>query len=534
MKAKTNKYLWWQDGIVYQIYPRSFKDSNGDGVGDLQGIISKLDYLQWLGVQAIWISPIFPSPMADFGYDISDYTGIHPLFGNMDDFDQLLSEAHSRNLKVILDLVPNHTSDQHPWFLESRSSRDNPKRNWYLWRDPAPNGGPPNNWLGNFGGSGWEWDEKTEQYYYHAFLKEQPDLNWRNPEVQEAMLNVMRFWLDKGVDGFRVDVMWHMIKDEHFRNNPPNPDYTPDQSPYRRLIPAYSTDQPEVHDVVAMMRQVMDEYDERVMIGEIYLPIDELVAYYGVDNSGAHLPFNFQLVVLPWDAKEIFSAINQYEASLPPGGWPNWVLGNHDKSRVATRVGKEQARVAAMLLLTLRGTPTLYYGDELGMEDVLVSAEQVQDPQEKNVPGLGLGRDPERTPMQWDDTENAGFTTGNPWLPIAEDYQKVNVKTEREDPVSMLSLHRRLIQLRQSEQAFHIGDYEPVDIKGNVFAYIRTYNDTRFLVVLNLGNTPNTFESDVVDIQGKVILATHQEHEGSTIKHAVRLQGNEGMIIKMS
>lgn len=533
MNAITDKHLWWQEGIVYQIYPRSFMDSNGDGVGDLQGIISKLDYLQWLGVQAIWISPIYPSPMADFGYDISDYTGIHPLFGNMQDFDQLLHEAHQKNLKMILDLVPNHTSDQHPWFLESRSSRDNPKRDWYLWRDPNPKGGPPNNWLSVFGGSGWEWDEKTEQYYYHAFLKEQPDLNWRNPEVQEAMLNVMRFWLDKGVDGFRVDVMWHMIKDDHFRNNPTNPDYTPDMSPYQKVIPAYSTDQPEVHDIVAMMRKVMDEYDERVMIGEIYLPIDQLVAYYGVDNSGAHLPFNFQLVVLPWDAEEIFSAINQYEGSLPPDGWPNWVLGNHDKSRIASRVGIAQARVAAMLLLTLRGTPTIYYGDEIGMEDVLIPADQVQDPPEKNMPGLGLGRDPERTPMQWDDSPNAGFTTGTPWLPIAEDYQKVNVKIEREDPFSMLSLYRRLIQLRQSEPALHIGEYTPVDIKGHAFAYIREHGNERFLIVLNLGNTPYTFESDSVDMKGTVILGTHQEHESTTIDQSIKLRGNEGMIIKM-
>ena len=531
MKKDINQYLWWQKEIVYQIYPRSFMDDDGDGVGDLPGILQKLDYLQWLGVEAVWLSPIFPSPMADFGYDISDYTGIHPLFGTMEDFDQLLSEVHKKDMKMILDLVPNHTSNEHPWFEESRSSRDNPKRDWYLWHDAAPDGGPPNNWLSVFGGSGWEYDEKTDQYYYHAFLKEQPDLNWRNPEVQQAMLDVMRFWLDKGVDGFRVDVMWHMIKDDEFRNNPPNPDYTPEQSTYNKLIPAYSTDQPEVHDIVAMMRNVMDEYEERVMIGEIYLPIDKLVTYYGHDHSGAHLPFNFQLVVLPWEAKKIFSTINQYEGALPTGGWPNWVLGNHDKSRIASRVGLPQAKVAAMMLLTLRGTPTMYYGDELGMEDVLIAPEQVQDPQEKNMPGLGLGRDPERTPMQWDDTENAGFTKATPWLPLAENYEKVNVAAEKQAEDSMLSFYKKLIELRQSEPALMVGDYEPVNLKGNAFAYVRHYDNKRFLIILNLDNSPVIFESETIEAKGSVVLGTHPERKDLKAGKSVQLQANEGIIV---
>jgi len=245
--SKSDHLLWWQKGIIYQIYPRSFQDSNGDGVGDLPGIITRLDYLQWLGVDAVWISPIYQSPMADFGYDISDYCSVHPLFGSLQDFDRLLDEVHKRGMKLILDLVPNHSSDQHPWFLESRTSRDNPKRDWYIWKDPAPGDGPPNNWLSVFGGSAWEWDERTQQYYYHAFLREQPDLNWRNAELQQAMLNAMRFWLARGVDGFRVDVMWHMIKDDEFRDNPRNPDYQPHQATYEKLIPIHSTDQPEVH-----------------------------------------------------------------------------------------------------------------------------------------------------------------------------------------------------------------------------------------------------------------------------------------------
>jgi alpha-glucosidase len=279
-------FLWWQKGVVYQVYPRSFQDSNGDGVGDLNGIKQRLDYLKWLGIDAIWISPIYPSPMADYGYDISDYTAIHQLFGTIEDFDSLLIEVHHRGMKLVLDLVPNHTSDQHPCFLESRSSKDNSKRDWYIWKDAKEDGHFPNNWLSVFGGSAWEWDDQTKQYYYHAFLKEQPDLNWRNPEVQEAMLNVMRYWLDKGVDGFRIDVMWHMIKDEQFRDNPVNPDYDPLTADYEQLLPVYSTDQPEVHDIVQKMRNLLDQYNERMMIGEIYLPIHKLVTYYGTNSNG--------------------------------------------------------------------------------------------------------------------------------------------------------------------------------------------------------------------------------------------------------
>src|SRR5690606_3925638 len=285
MPAMEEKVPWWKTGVIYQIYPRSFYDANGDGIGDLLGIMRKLDYLQWLGIQAIWISPIYPSPMADFGYDVSDYTGIDPIFGTMADFDRLLSEAHARGLKVLLDFVPNHTSDRHPWFVESKRSRTSPKRDWYIWHDGKPDGSAPNNWKSVFGGDAWEWDAETQQYYYHGFLKEQPDLNWRNPAVQEAMYNTMRFWLDKGVDGFRVDVMWHMIKDAQLRDNPPNPDYTETQPSYNQLLPVYSTDQPEVHAIVAQMRKLVDSYAERVIIGEIYLPIQQLMAYYGAEND---------------------------------------------------------------------------------------------------------------------------------------------------------------------------------------------------------------------------------------------------------
>jgi alpha-glucosidase len=406
---------WWQWGVLYQIYPRSFQDSNGDGVGDLRGIVQRLPYLSDLGVDALWLSPIFPSPMADFGYDIADYVDIDPLFGSVADLDALIEAAHARRIKVLLDLVPNHTSDRHPWFVESRSSRDNPKRDWYIWRDPRPEGGPPTNWMSEFGGSAWEYDPLTRQCYYHAFLKQQPDLNWRNPKVRSAIHDVMRFWLRRGIDGFRVDVIWHLIKDDQFRDNPLNLDFREGLPPHRRLIPLYTADRPEVHDVISQMRRAIDEFDERVLIGEIYLPIERLVAYYGVDLSGTHLPFNFALLNAPWNARHIARLIDEYEAALPHGGWPNWVLGNHDRSRIASRIGREQIRVAAMLLLTLRGTPTIYYGEEIGMAQVSIPPERVQDPFEKNVPGLG--RDGCRTPMEWSSEPHAGFSTVDSWLP---------------------------------------------------------------------------------------------------------------------
>ena len=322
-----------------------------------------------------------------------------------------------------------------------------------------PGGGPPNNWRSNFGGGAWEWDEKTGQYYYHAFLREQPDLNWRNREVQRAMLDVLRFWLDRGVDGFRVDVMHHLVKDSQYRDNPPNPDFRPDMSPYRELLTTHTADLPEVQEIVALMRDVVEEYDDRMLVGEIYLPVERLMAYYGASGQGAHLPFNFQLIRLPWKAKEIGTAVERYEGLLPSYAWPNWVLGNHDKPRIATRAGAAQARVAAMLLLTLRGTPTMYYGDEIGMHDVAIPFHRVRDPFEKNVPGLGFGRDPVRTPMQWSDGMAAGFTTGAPWLPIADDFSMNNVAALRDDPRSILTLYQRLIELRRAEPALSVGDY---------------------------------------------------------------------------
>jgi alpha-glucosidase len=523
--------FWWRHGIFYQIYPRSFQDSNADGVGDIRGVIERLPYLQALGIDAIWLSPIFPSPMADFGYDIADYTGVDPLFGTMADFDALTTAAHQGGLKLILDLVPNHTSDRHPWFAESRRSRDDPKRDWYIWREPAADGGPPNNWMSEFGGSAWEYDAATRQYYYHAFLAQQPDLNWRNPAVRRAIYDVMRFWLRRGVDGFRVDVIWHLIKDAAFRDNPPNPDFREGRPPHQKILPLYSTDQPEVHDVIAEMRRVVDEFDGRVLIGEIYLPFERLVTYYGKDLKGAHLPFNFALLSAPWNARAVDKIIGDYEAALPTGAWPNWVLGNHDRPRVASRVGQHQARVAAMLLLTLRGTPTLYYGDEIGMHQVAIAPEQVRDPFEKNVPGIGVGRDGCRTPMQWDATAYAGFSTSAPWLPLADDFAHENVVNLEADSRSILSLYKALIGLRKKLPPLASGDYVPIAAQGELLLYRRQSEGGAVVIALNLGAEPVSIASEAISLGGEILLSTFLDRQGERIQGPLDLRGNEGVIV---
>jgi alpha-glucosidase len=529
-----NAQVWWRQGIFYQIYPRSFQDSDGDGVGDIAGIIGRLPYFQTLGIDAIWLSPIFPSPMADFGYDISDYTGIDPLFGTLEDFDRLVAAAHTAGLKVILDLVPNHTSDQHPWFIESRCSRDNPKRDWYIWREPRADGAAPNNWLSEFGGSAWQFDAGTRQYYYHAFLAQQPDLNWRNPDVRQAMYDVMRFWLRRGVDGFRVDVIWHLIKDAQFRDNPPNPNFREGRPPHEKILPRYTTDQPEAHGVIAEMRRVIDEFDSRVLIGEIYLPVERLVTYYGKALAGAQLPFNFALLSAPWNARAIEKIIGDYEAALPPGAWPNWVLGNHDRPRVASRVGQDQARVAAMLLLTLRGTPTLYYGDEIGMHQVAISPDQVRDPFEKNVPGIGVGRDGCRTPMQWDATSNAGFSTSPPWLPLADDFPQENVANLEADARSILSLYKALIGLRRQLPQLGAGAYVPIAAQGDLLLYRRHSEGRTITVALNLGAEPVSIRSETAGLSGEILLSTFMDRQAEKIQDSLDLRGNEGVIIGAS
>jgi alpha-glucosidase len=521
---------WWQRGVIYQIYPRSFMDANGDGIGDLPGILSRLDHLAWLGVDAVWVSPFYPSPMADFGYDVSDHRDVDPMFGTLADADALIAGAHARGIKVILDYVPNHTSDRHPWFVEARASRASARRDWYVWRDARPGGGPPTNWLSHFGGPAWTLDPATGQYYYHAFLREQPDLDWRNPAAEAAMLDILRFWLDRGVDGFRVDAVAELFEDRAFRDNPPNPAYRPDEPLYRSQLPVYSTDQPEVHDAIAKMRAVVDRYEDRMIITEAYLPVDRLVMYYGRGGRGAHLPFNFQLIRLPWQARTIADAIDAYEQRLDADNWPNWVLGNHDRHRIASRVGPGQARVAAMLLLTLRGTPTIYYGDEIGMPDVPIPEERVQDPWEKNVPGFGLGRDPERTPMQWDASPNAGFTRGTPWLPVGADYRSRNVAAQAADPRSMLSLHRRLLALRRAEDALSVGRYVPVPADGDLLAYGREAGDRGFLVALNLGSRPARLPAPP---DARVVLSTHLDREDERVRGSLALRPDEGVVVRV-
>ena len=527
-------HSWWQTGVIYQVYPRSFLDSNGDGVGDIPGITSKLDYLRWLGVDAIWLSPIYPSPMADFGYDISDYINVHPLFGTLANLNTLLHEAHKRDLKLILDFVPNHTSDEHPWFQESRSSRTNEKRDWYIWRDPAPDGGPPNNWLSRFSGSAWEFDSQTGQYYLHLYDVKQPDLNWRNPDVRQNMLGAMRFWLDRGIDGFRIDALEVLVKDERFLNNPINPLWKPDEPHYLSLIEQYVVDQPGMHEIMLEMRSLTESYGQRVLIGELSLPLERLVHYYGEQLDEIHLPFNFHFVNMPvWEAGTVREAVENYEAALPEEGWPNWVLGNHDQPRIATRVGRQQARLTQMLLLTLRGTPTCYYGDELGMQDVQVPKELVHDPRGKEQPQYG--RDPVRSPMQWNSTANAGFCPNGvtPWLPVAYDYQTFNVETEQQDPRSFLVLIRILLELRRSHPALTIGSYQTVQQENaSCFVYLRQHEGQRCLIALNF-----SAQDQIIMLpeqaQGRILLSTYVDNEGTVSLSQLHLRGNEGLLIDL-
>ena len=531
--AQPAQMPWWQRSVIYQLWLRSYYDTNGDGNGDLKGLIAKLDYLRWLGIDAIWLSPIYPSPMIESGYDVTDFKDVNGMFGSLEDLDRLIAEAHRRDLSIILDFVPNHTSDAHPWFQESRASRDNPRRSWYLWYDPRPDGFPPTNWVSCFGGSAWTFDKETGQYYYHAFLAQQPDLNLRNPEVQGAICDAMRFWLARGVDGFRMDAVWHIIKDDQLRDNPVNEHYTPDLPPDNVVHCVYTRDRPEAHDVIAMMRRVVDEYDRRMIGGELYVGLDTMMQYYGSpERPELHMPFNLQLSVIPWDGKTIPDYIESYYAAMPPHAWPNWAIGTHDASRIATRAGMGQARLASMLLLTLRGTPTVYYGDEIGMHDVEIPRDKISDLREILVPYLGLGRDPARTPMQWDGQPNAGFTTGTPWLPLAGDYERVNVNVQTDDPRGILALYRSLFQLRRSSPALIAGSFQTVLRDGPVFVYRRDTDEQHMLVALNFGSEPRTVVLDVPGhAGGSLLLSTHLDREGEQVGTQLELRGDEGVVI---
>ncbi len=539
---KEIKENWSRKAVVYQIYPRSFKDTNRDGVGDLKGIIEKLDYLNdgtdaSLGITAIWLNPIYKSPMKDFGYDISDYRDIDPIFGDLNIFDQLVIEAHKRNIRIIMDFVPNHTSSEHPWFQGSKSSKDHPKRDWYIWRDPKSDGSPPNNWLSVFGGSAWTFDRTTGQYYMHSFLPDQPDLNWRNKNVHDEMADVLRFWLKRGVDGFRTDAVYHLIKDDQFRDDPPNPNYDAARrdEPYNAILHVYSQGRPELMEAANTLCNVLGEHSEDTyMVSEAYLGLPQMMEFYKSCDNSLHAPLNFNLMTLPWNAVAFKKFIDEYEEKLGSSDWPNYTLGNHDRSRLATRLGQERARLMAMLQFTSRGMPFVYYGDELGMEDVRVQADKITDPWGKNVPGFNVGRDPERTPMQWDSGLHAGFTDGVPWLPVSPDYKEKSVEHESRDPNSMLSFYKELIHHRTNSPALLTGSYKPMESGNeNVFVFVRECASEKLLVAINFSDTAQITK---ISINGTLFCNTRRgECEGEKIQsEQLQLNPYEGLIIKLN
>jgi alpha-glucosidase len=487
MNGAGTSHPWWQTAVVEQLYPRSFADSNGDGVGDLEGIRRHLDHLAWLGVDAIWLSPFFRSPMADFGYDVSDYCDVDPLFGTLADFDALVADAHAKGLKVVIDWVPNHSSDRHPWFVESRSSRDNPKRDWYIWRDPAPNGGPPNNWISAFtdGASAWTFDGTTGQYYLHLFLPQQPDLNWRNPEVAEAMHDTLRFWLDRGVDGFRMDVVHGIVK---------RADLADVEEGFAQMVDESRFDPPAIHQRLREIRTLLDSYPgDRVSVGEVYiLSTAKVATYYGAGDE-LHLAFNFPPLYAPWDARKWRTRIERVQQELDPrGAWPTWVLSNHDNPRHRTRYDSEaRARAAAVLLLTLRGTPFLYQGEELGLEDAVVPPDRVVDPG---------GRDGCRAPIPWTVDAPHGWHGHEPWLPFPPSPGERSVEAMTADPRSITHLYRDLLALRRSCAGLQRGDLRLLDAPDGVLAYERRTGDgdgdgdETLTVVVNFSTASIAFE----------------------------------------
>ncbi len=486
-----NQPPWFRGATIYQIYPRSFFDANNDGIGDLPGIIEKLDYLAGspdsLGVDAVWLSPFYPSPMADFGYDITDYCDVDPTFGSLDDFKRLVAEAHQRNLRIIVDFVPNHTSDQHPWFIASRQSRRNPRHDWYVWKDPGPNGEPPNNWLSLFGGPAWQFDETRQQFYLHSFLSEQPDLNWDNPSVREAMQHNVRFWFDLGVDGIRVDAVWWLSKDPGFRDDPPNP--SGDEDPYNALKHDNSREGPRLFEYLSLLAQTVKEYGEKFMIVEAYpdIPgdVNEYIKFYKNIDPSVCAPFNFEGIFLPWDAATFRDYVDTYQQHMKDDYEPIYCLGNHDRHRLTSRIGRPAAKVAAVMLLTLPGTTFMYYGDELGMTDVPIAPDQVHDPFELNVPGKGLGRDPVRTPLQWSAEAYAGFSNTTPWLPVADDASRYNVREESADKQSFLTLYRHLLSLCDHSPVLKHGSYQSFDAGDGIYAFTRTDDSEKFVILLN-------------------------------------------------
>ncbi len=534
---------WWKKAVFYQIYPRSFQDSNGDGIGDIRGIIERLDYLNdgtpgSLGIDAIWFSPFFRSPDHDFGYDIADYCNIDPRYGSLDDFDRLLEEAHKRKIKVMLDLVVNHTSINHPWFRESRSSKDNPKRNWYIWKEGRSGGNkPPNNWRNNFFGSAWTRDSATGQYYLHSFLREQPDLNWENQEVREAIKNVIRFWLNRGVDGFRLDVAHIYCKDPCFRNNPPffmrkkgkNGLPCADRvlmANLMRLLSApefqvrkYNQHQPETHQVLKEFRTVFDEYSATTSVGEILADEPSVIAaYYGRENDELHMNFYFELLHLKFKAGAFRRAIEKWEHTLPGGAWPAYTLSNHDVMRMISRYdsggrGEERARLLLLMLLSLRGTPFIYYGEELGLREARLKKEDLKDPVGLKWYPLHPGRDGCRTPMQWTAGAYAGFSTVEPWLPLSGNLEKCNAAQQEEDEGSMLNFLKKMIWLRKDLPALVEGSYRTLkdEVPAACFAYVRESQDQKLAIYLNFSNKNVEITADEEGNRARLIISTDPE-----------------------
>jgi alpha-glucosidase len=520
---------WWKGGVHYQIYPRSFADSDSDGVGDIPGIIEHLDHLAWLGVDGIWLSPVTVSPNADWGYDVSDFCAIAPEFGTLDDFDRLVAEAGERGIRVLMDIVPNHTSDQHPWFLNSRSSSTATRRDWYVWADGAAEGGPPNNWVSSFGGPGWTLDETTGQYYFHNHLAEQPDLNWWNEEVRDAFDGIFRFWSDRGVAGFRIDVCNGIIKDADLRDNPPatEDDDFETQMFGQRFV--YNVNRPEVHEVIRRWRRQADTYDEpRLLIGETPVPLDVLVPYYGDGNDELGLAFNFDFIGARLDAGSMRAIVEQLEAALPPEAWPAWTGSNHDMFRFPTRWAGDdprQVRLALLMLLSLRGTPVLYQGDEIGMGNVTVAHADMRDPLGVRFFPYYEGRDAGRTPMQWSDGAGGGFTESNrPWLPLG-DVAAVNVAGQRDNPDSVLTLCRDLIAYRRRHPEFVAADYASLPAPEGMWAFGR--GDIH-VVVLNMSSGPLELDG----VAGSVHLCTNRARDGEVVASPLRMAAHEGLIFE--
>ena len=499
-KADAQGHAWWQHAVFYEIYPRSFADSNNDGIGDLNGIASKLDYLKELGVDALWITPCFPSPQVDFGYDVSDYEAIDPMYGTMKDFDHLVSEAKKRNIRIILDFVVNHTSDKHKWFQDSKSAKTSEHRDWYIWRDGKGPGQPPNNWLSTFGLSAWKLDPKTNQYYYHYFYPEQPDLNWRNPAVEKAMLDVTRFWYKRGVAGFRLDAVDTLFEDPKLTDNPLLPGT--DKFGRPNMEEKYNKKLPEVHDVMRKLRSAADEYGS-VLIGETWTTnVSELKDYYGAKNDELQLPMDLMMTEFKGLSADRYR--KHIAAVDAAGGWPTYVITNHDIVRSYTRYADgthndDIAKMMAALYLTLRGTAIMYYGEEIGMENNdPKSKDEVQDPIGKLGWPLEKGRDGERTPMQWNDGQNAGFSKAKPWLSVPANAKSHNVASEMKDENSMLSFYRQLLALRHKEPALLEGDFQLLNGNDpNVLSYARRYKDEAILVMLNMSGTEQQARLDI-------------------------------------